>query len=252
MRATLNSGSSHKLFLGVLALLLSIAHANAFNPTNFLAQAQAAFHTAEKAWQTNAANFDANINFSRAAFDLAEFAPDNTERERLAHIGIRCARAAIERHRERVEGHYYLGLNLGQLARTKMLGALKILNEMEAEWIAAREVDSKFDHGGPDRSLGILYMEAPGWPTSVGNKNKASKHLELAVSIDPKYPDNLISLMEAYVKWKDWPNLDKRMKEFEKLLPEARKNFAGPDWANEWADWETRWQTIQTKARKQR
>ena len=233
-----------------LGLFFLTGEGRAALSTNFQARAQAAFAAAEKAWSQNSTNYDAKIALARTVFDLAEFAEDKKERERLADIGIRAARAAIETSRERVEGHYYLAMNLGQLARTKMLSALKILDEMEAEWSAARAIDPKYDYAGPDRSLGILYLEAPGWPTSVGNKKKARFHLERAVTLAPNCPENLISLMEAYVKWKDWSALEKRMKEYEKLLPAARKEFVGEEWDYEWSQWEQRWEFIQSKARR--
>lgn len=246
MRATIKCRFFAAL-CGLGLFFLTAESAGALN-TNFHARAEATFAAAEKAWSQNSTNYEANIAVARTVFDLAEFAKENKDRERLAHIGIRAARAAIDTSRERVEGHYYLAMNLGQLARTKMLSALKILDEMEAEWIASRAIDPKYDYAGPDRSLGILYLEAPGWPTSVGNKNKARIHLERAATLAPNCPENLISLMEAYIKWKDWAGLEKRMREYEKLLPAARKEFVGEEWDYEWSQWEQRWKFIQSKA----
>ena len=48
-----------------------------------------------------------------------------------------------------VAGHYYLAMNLGQLARTEMIGALKIVKEMENEFEIAADIDPRFDHAGP-------------------------------------------------------------------------------------------------------
>ena len=51
-------------------------------------------------------------------------------------------------------------------------------------------LDPNYDLAGADRALGLLYYEAPGWPLSVGNKNKARQHLQRAVKLAPTYPEN--------------------------------------------------------------
>src|SRR5204863_6138936 len=96
--------------------------------------------------------------------------------------------------------HYYLAMNQGQLARTKGFGALKLVREMEKEFSRAAELDSHFDYAGPDRNLGSLYLDAPGWPTSIGNHSKARQHLMRAVQLAPDYPDNHLCLLEGYIK----------------------------------------------------
>lgn len=52
----------------------------------------------------------------------------------------------VARDPKSAAGHYYLGMNLGQLARTKLLGALKLVDEMEREFKAAVALDERFDH----------------------------------------------------------------------------------------------------------
>ena len=64
-------------------------------------------------------------------------------------------------------------MNLGQLARTELLGALKLVKEMEREFKTAADLDKQFDYAGPERCLGLLYRDAPGWPASIGSRRKA-------------------------------------------------------------------------------
>ena len=103
--------------------------------------------------------------FGRACFDWADFALNDDQREKVAQQGIAACRRAIELNAASAPAHYYLALNRGQLARTKTLGALKLVNEMEVDFKTAIVLDGAFDHAGPHRSLGLLYREAPGWPT---------------------------------------------------------------------------------------
>jgi hypothetical protein len=90
-------------------------------------------------------------------------------------------------------------MNLGQLARTKGLSALKLVDQMEGEFTRARDLDEHLDYAGPDRSLGLLYRDAP-VIGSVGSRTRAREHLRRAVEVAPQYPENRLSLIEAYLK----------------------------------------------------
>src|SRR5204863_9133981 len=96
--------------------------------------------------------------------------------------------------------HYYLGMNLAQLAQTKMLGALKIVTQMEREFSIVRDLDEEFDQAGADRNLGLLYRDAPAIG-SIGSRGKARQHLEHAVKLAPPSPENRLNLIETYLKW---------------------------------------------------
>jgi tetratricopeptide (TPR) repeat protein len=246
MGATIKSLFSAGLAI-TLALLLTAPSARA--QTNFADRAEAAFRAAKQARSTNANDFKASLDLARAAFDWAEFAKSNDDRESIAQIGMNAAQAAINQQINSAAAHYYMALNIGQLARTKMLGALKLIQQMEAELKKSIELDPKLDYAGATRTLGVLYFEAPGWPTSIGDKRKARTLLERALELFPNYPDNHLSYLEALEKWKDWKLVDDKMLAYQAILPAAQKQFTGPDWEDEWADWTKRWETIQTKAK---
>src|SRR5438132_12182095 len=107
-------------------------------------------------------------------------------------------------------------MNQGQLARTRGLGALKIVDEMQREFIIARDLDAHFDHGGPERNLGLLYRDAPSLG-SIGNRNKARVHLQRAAELAPEYPENRLNLIEAYLKWSDRNGARRELKALEDL-----------------------------------
>lgn len=218
--------------------------------TNFVAEAEAAYKAAQTAYSTNSQSLDAGIDLARTAFDYADLAPNDTIRESVANNGIATARAVIAAKTNSVGAHYYLALNIGQLARTKMLGALKLLTEMERELKLVIQLDPKFDYAGGHRTIGVLYLEAPGWPTSVGDKKKARLNLEKAVELAPEFPDNHMCLMEALAKWKEWKPLTDRMADYQAMVAAAKQKFTGSDWEYEWHDWTRRLQVIQTKLQK--
>jgi hypothetical protein len=204
------------------------------------ARARHAFDLARTRFEKASSDVEAAWQLGRAAFDLAERAEDNDERKTLADQGADACRAAIAQAPKAAAAHYYLALNLGQLARARKWSALKTLHEMEQELLAAGQIDPKLDYGGPDRALGVLYLEAPPHPLSIGNKNTARSRLEAAVRLCPNYPGNRISLAEAYARWGEVKNLERELSALEKLLPDARTQFDPVTWQADWREWEQR------------
>jgi tetratricopeptide (TPR) repeat protein len=210
-------------------------------------RAEKSFLAARADFQKQSTNIESAWKFGRASFDWAEFAENDQQREEIAKQGIEACRRVLVRQPKSLEGHYYLAMNLGQLARTKSFGALKLVDEMEKEFKFARVIDEKFDFGGPDRNLGLLYLEAPGWPTSIGSRNKARQHLERAAKLGPNYPENRLNLIEAYLKWGDKNGAQREFNALKILWPAAKKEFLGEQWESSWIDWERRWEKVQIK-----
>ncbi len=183
--------------------------------------------------------------FARACFDWAEFSSTREERAAIAEEGIRAGRRAVAAGPELAPTHYYLAMNLGQMARTKLLGALPLVRDMEGLFREAKRLDKTFDYAGADRCLGLLYRDAPGWPVSVGNRKKARKHLEAALRLAPDYVENELNLLEAYIGWNDRKAAMDRQESLALLLPQAREEFTGQRWAMSWLDWDRRWETAQ-------
>jgi tetratricopeptide (TPR) repeat protein len=210
-------------------------------------RAEAAFKKALARFQAATNDPDAQWQFGRACFDWADCATSDNQREKIAQQGIDACRQLVKQDPKSAPGHYYLGMNLGELAETKELGAISIVGEMETEFSAAAALDEKFDYAGPDRNLGLLYLQAPGWPISVGDKAKARAHLQRAVKLSPGYPENLLNLIEAEIQWGERAGARREFAALEKIWPAAQKQFTGVEWAATRADWEKRRAAAQTK-----
>src|SRR5688572_19142703 len=143
------------------------------------------FRETQERMRKQPGNVTAMVDFCAAAFNWAELAQKDSQRAAIANQAIDVAREALKINPTNAAAHYWLAMNLGQLARTRTLGALPLVRQMETEFHAGRRMDEHVDYAGPDRSLGYLYRDAPGWPTSVGNKRKAREHLERAVQLHP-------------------------------------------------------------------
>ncbi len=201
-------------------------------------QARARFNEQSKT------NIQAAWQFGQACFEWAEVVAGDSQRADIANEGIAACTAALSQDVTLAPAHYYLALNLGELARTKTFGALKIVSEMETILKRTIVLDPMIDFAGPHRSLGLLYRDAPGWPASIGSRSKARQHLLKAVELRPEFPENWLCLLETYLKWSERKNVIARIKEVEAVLKAGRDKFTGDAWTASWEDWDRRWKEI--------
>jgi hypothetical protein len=192
-------------------------------------------------------NVPVACEFARACFDRADFSTNDAQRAALAEQGIAASRRAMLLAPDTAAAHFYLGVNLGQLARTKLFTALGLLYDMEAAWKRTVELDEKYNYAGGHRCLGLLYLDAPGWPLSLGSRAKARRHLLKAAELEPGYPDNRLCLLEARLRWGEARAVQAQFAAMEMTLQSARAKFTGDAWARDWEDWDARWKKIKAK-----
>lgn len=213
---------------------------------DYAVRAKKIFLAARSRYQSQTNNPEAAWQYARACFDLGEFATSSSDRAEVAEMGIAVAKQLVAQKPASAEAHYYLAMNLGQLARTKSLGALRLVDQMEVEFLAARKLNEHLDYAGPDRNLGTLYLEAPSFG-SIGSRSKARLHLRRAVEIAPDYPENRLILTEAYSRWSDNIIAAREFKILSDDWGSAHRKFAGEEWASSWLDWEKRFHELKEK-----
>lgn len=199
------------------------------------AEARLAFHREPERTQIA-------LRFGRAAYEWAEH--QDKKRAEVAEEGILACQAALVTEPGSGEAEYYLALNRGQLARTKKLGALKLVSKMEESFLKAIARNPTIHYAGPHRSLGLLYDQAPGWPLSVGSRTKARRHLEKAVALVPEYPGNQLALLEAHLKWGEKELAKGLLEAAENAIRAARTSLTGERWAVDWEEWDQRWKVV--------
>ena len=205
-----------------------------------LEDAEAQLKLARGAWERPGATTEQGWKFAKACFDRAEFCSAKAERASLAEMGIGAAQEVLRRETNNGPAHFYLAMNLGQLARTRTLTALGLVSDMEKHFLRAIALQPGFDHASPERSLGMLYRDAPGWPASVGNRTKARKYLERAVDLDLAFPENLLTLVESEIIWEEYKKAQSRLFGLDLRLKVAEVELTGPAWASTWLDWKQR------------
>ncbi len=237
----------------LLALCLGLGAANtatladsAAAETDFAAHAKRSFQEAQARYRHIPGETTAAWKFAQACFDLAEFATNKTERASLAEQGIAACQQALARASNSAPVYYYLGMNLGQLARTRGLSALGLVNQMQSAFARARDLDERLDWAGPDRNLGLLYRDAPAF-ASIGSRSKAREHLLRAVELAPRYPENRLNLIESYLQWGEPNKAHRELPSLQGIWSGARTNFFGEAWASSWADWDPRLEKLQKR-----
>jgi len=94
---------------------------------------------------------------------------------------------------DRPDGHYLLAVAMGRVARTRgILQSLFMAKPMRDGLEKAVQLDP--NHVDALRVLSMLYNEAPGWPVSIGNKQKALEYVERAYELDPEDLGVLVQL----------------------------------------------------------
>jgi len=230
-------------FAAIFFFFAFAAMAFAQSTTNpvFAARAEKAFRLAQIQFASST-NDSAAWQFARACYDFADFATNNTQRATIARQGIAACRELMVRETNSAPGHYYLAMNEGQLAEAEApsLEAYRLVRQMEREFKTAADLDPSFDYAGPERNLGLLYRDAPGWPFSIGSRRKAREWLEQAAKLAPGYPENHLNLAESFLQWHESDNANSELKALDALWPDAQKKFTGENWEQSWDDWSTR------------
>jgi tetratricopeptide (TPR) repeat protein len=265
MFATPNSGSVRRFapvsrarqlgqicWLGLAGILLCCTVAVGAAETNLIftnapAVKASASERADKKLREARVRFVADQNnatnawlLGQAVFEWNELAKDLHQQEALAREGIAACRQAVALAPKLAEPHYYLGLTLGQFADTKRnMAALKLVKEMEREFLATRDLDEHFDFAGADRNLGLLYHQAPTL-ISIGSRYKARQHLQRAVELAPDFPENRLNLIETLLEWGENDDARRELKALEKPWTTAQKNLTGVEWETAWPEWQLR------------
>ena len=143
-------------------------------------------------------------HLGRTCFVLGQLVP---EAQAMGYYqqGQSYAETLIREEPNRVEGHYWLAMNLCGQADVggKLLGR-KLLPRIMEELQRALALDAAYDQAGAHRVLGRIYYEAPGWPLSVGDMQKSRQHLQAAVRLAPATSTNHLYLAQTLSRLQEY------------------------------------------------
>jgi len=151
-------------------------------------------------WRAAAAQpslYEAYWKAARASIPVGEQSVGTQARAAAFERGARTAQLGIGLEPSRAEAHYYYALNLGLLAREHPSSGIESIKAMIAHLQQALAADEGLDQAGPQRTLALIYLRAPGWPASVGDEEEGLAQARLAAAGAPDYPMNQVVLAEA-------------------------------------------------------
>jgi tetratricopeptide (TPR) repeat protein len=137
--------------------------------------------------------------------------------------GLRTTQLLLARGDEIAQAHYYYALNLGLLAKERPTRGHEAVKEMLPHLERVIELAPQLDRAGGYRTLALVYLRAPGWPTSVGDEEAGLQYATLAVERAPDHPGNHLALAEALLAMGDRP-------EARTEVERARELAAQPGW----------------------
>lgn len=158
--------------------------------------------------------FESRWRLSRAYFFLGQEAASTKTKRQLHASGTEAGRKAAQISAERVEGHFWAGVNLALFAEAAggLKGAMALLRARK-EIARASEISADYHGAGPLRVMGRLYHKAP---RLLGGSFKRSREcfdraLQLAPSnsvtliyaaefaLDRKEPNRAAALLEKII-----------------------------------------------------
>lgn len=177
---------------------------------------------------------------ARTALLASQLTDDTGEKATYARSGLAAAKAAARDPAVSAEeAAYYHGVHFGLMLQAEGMTAVGRLPELVALFEKAAASPS-LDWGGPHRALGMLYLRAPAWPTSVGDLEQALENFETVTRAHPKFPLNQIGYAEALLE-------DGRVDEAGACLARAEESLASGRWGAFHAFWERDLEKLKAK-----
>lgn len=143
-------------------------------------------------------NYEAEWRLARAYWWLAATQPNRVSRKALAVRAMQSAERARTLQPDRVEGHYFMAISVGEYGAT--VGVMQalvdgVVGKVESAALRAYAIDPDYAVGAPGTVLGRFYFLLP-WPKR--DLNRSRTYLE---TVAARYPGKLIAhqfLAETY------------------------------------------------------
>ena len=137
--------------------------------------------------------YEVQWRLARSLFFLGQEAPEASASSELYAAGVGAGERAVAVNSERVEGHFWVGVNLALFAESHGgLRGLQALRWGRAELQMAVKINEAYHDAGPLRVLGRLAHKAP--RLFGGSLRQSQKYFDRAIEIAPT---NTVTLLYA-------------------------------------------------------
>ncbi len=128
--------------------------------------------------------YEVQWRLSRACFFLGQEALEGTEKAAHHHHGTQSGRFAVRAAPDRVEGQFWLGVNLSlQAAVATPWRAAALALHAKRTLTRAVKLDPSYHSAGPHRVLARLLNRMPS--VLGGGLDRSRRHYEAAIALDP-------------------------------------------------------------------
>ena len=149
--------------------------------------------------------YEVQWRLARALFFLGQEAAEPATRSQLHAAGIGAGERAIALNAERVEGHFWVGVNLALFAESHGgLRGLRALRWAKSELKLALKINETYHDAGPLRVLGRLAHKAPLW--LGGSQSQSEKYYARALELAPANTVTLLYAAELALDRKQLPH----------------------------------------------
>lgn len=163
----------------------------------------------------------ANWEAAKALSNYNYFADlEEAEAVEILEEGKDYAERAVEADPENARAHFWQGAIIGELGQEE--GIMSSLASVEPMQEALeKSIDLNPDFPPAHDAMAQLYSEAPGWPVSIGDDEKALEHRKKSVELAS---DNSQYLWRLYENYRELGREDEAQKTLEDILNLSEKN----------------------------
>jgi hypothetical protein len=137
--------------------------------------------------------YEVQWRLARALFFLGQEAGSRDSSRQLYAAGVAAGERAVALNQERVEGHFWVGVNLALFAEVNRgIRGIRALRTARRELNRAIEIDERYHGAGPLRVLGRLEHKCP--KILGGSRRRSNELFDRALAIAPC---NSVSLLYA-------------------------------------------------------
>jgi hypothetical protein len=169
--------------------------------------------------------YEIQWRLARSMFFLGQEASEPAARSQLHAAGVGAGERAIALNAERVEGHFWAGVNLALFAESNGgLRGLRALRWAKSELKLASKINEAYHDAGPLRVLGRLAQNAP--RLLGGSPRLSEEYYNRALEVAPANSVTLLYAAELAVERKQLPRA-------RSLLETLHSLPNDPDWEYE-------------------
>jgi tetratricopeptide (TPR) repeat protein len=154
---------------------------------------------AEKQIAANKADYEALWRLAKFRYYLADREPDKEKKLKLFQSGADTAKKAVAANPNRVEGHFWVGANTGEVASLKgALDSLAMIRTIRREFEAALAIDPTYGKGTIHLALAEMDLRLP--RLFGGNERRGLQRLEAGLQFGEKNAELKLALAGVYIK----------------------------------------------------